>query len=107
MNEVLAAVGPGALQFVGPGAPMLAIEAWSHGIAAEAGAPALHADIAFVARLGFLADPDQAPPKPLYLKPPDAKPLHGRSPDAEMPGPGPLDTVPQGAADLQVTPPAP
>ena len=32
------------------------------------------ADIGFVARLGMLADPDQAPPKPLYLKPPDAKP---------------------------------
>lgn len=74
VNEILAAVGPGALQFVGPGAPMLAIEAWSHGIAAEAGSPAVFADIAFVARLGLLADPQQAPPKPLYLKPPDAKP---------------------------------
>ena len=84
VSEMLAAMGPGPLQLLGPGAPMLAIEAWSHGIDAEAGTPALFADIAFVARLGLLADPDQAPAKPLYLKPPDAKPqvlvLPARSP---------------------------
>ena len=85
VNDVLATAGPGALQFVGPGAPMLAIEAWSHGIAAEAGSPALFADIAFVAQLGLLADPHQAPPKPLYLKPPDAKP----SVAVELPAPPP------------------
>ena len=72
--DILAALGPGPLQLVGPGAPMLAIEAWSHDIEAEARSPALMPDIAFVARLGLLADPDGAPPKPLYLKPPDAKP---------------------------------
>ncbi len=79
--DVLAALGPGPLHLVGPGAPMLAIEAWSHGIAAEAQAPALSPDIVFVARLGLLADPDGAPPKPLYLKPPDAKP----QPIADLP----------------------
>lgn len=31
-------------------------------------------DIRFVARLGVAADPDLAPPRPLYLKPADAKP---------------------------------
>jgi hypothetical protein len=31
-------------------------------------------DIAFVAKLGLLADPSLAPPRPLYLKAPDAKP---------------------------------
>ena len=72
--DILAAVGPGPLQLVGPGAPMLAIEAWSHNIAADAGAPSLFPDIGIVARLGRLADPDQAPPRPLYMKPPDAKP---------------------------------
>ena len=39
-------------------------------VVGEAGAP----DIAFVARLGLLADPATAPPRPLYLKPPDTKP---------------------------------
>jgi tRNA threonylcarbamoyladenosine biosynthesis protein TsaB len=31
-------------------------------------------DIVWVARIGAVADPAQALPKPLYLKPPDAKP---------------------------------
>ena len=31
-------------------------------------------EIALVARLGLLADPAQALPKPLYLRGPDAKP---------------------------------
>ncbi len=35
------------------------------------------ADIVFVARLGLLADPLLAPPRPLYLKAPDAKPKDG------------------------------
>jgi hypothetical protein len=34
-------------------------------------------DIAWVARLGALADPTQALPKPLYLREPDAKPQDG------------------------------
>lgn len=88
--DVLAAMGPGPLQLVGPGASMLAIEAWSHGIAAEAGAPSLFVDIAFVARLGMLADPDQAPPKPLYLKPADAKPQVAAQSSALVPSPAPL-----------------
>lgn len=82
--EVLAALGPGPLYLVGPGAPMLAIEAWSHGITAEAGPPSFYPEIGFVARLGLLADPDQAPPKPLYLKPPDAKPQGIAAPSASL-----------------------
>jgi tRNA threonylcarbamoyladenosine biosynthesis protein TsaB len=31
-------------------------------------------DIAWVARLGAAAEPDRALPKPLYLRPPDARP---------------------------------
>jgi tRNA threonylcarbamoyladenosine biosynthesis protein TsaB len=34
-------------------------------------------DIAWVARLGAIADPNQALPKPLYLREPDAKPQAG------------------------------
>ena len=52
---------------------MLAIEAWSRGYDAVVDKATLP-DIAFVARLGALADPQQSGPKPLYLKPPDAKP---------------------------------
>jgi hypothetical protein len=35
-------------------------------------------DIAVVARLGLFAEPASAPPSPLYLKMPDAKPQDNR-----------------------------
>jgi len=66
-----------AVRLAGSGAPMLAIEAWSAGIAAEVISSAPAPDIAFVARLGLLADPASAPARPLYLKAPDAKPQAG------------------------------
>jgi tRNA threonylcarbamoyladenosine biosynthesis protein TsaB len=34
-------------------------------------------EITWVARVGALADPSQALPKPLYLRGPDAKPQEG------------------------------
>ncbi len=74
VRETVRLLGSGPVRLAGSGAPMLAIEAWSVRLAAEVvgetGAP----DITFVARLGLLADPYGAPPRPLYLKPPDAKP---------------------------------
>lgn len=71
---VIETVGPGPLRLVGSGAAMLAIEAWSRGMTADVDNHVAVPDIALVARLGLLADPDHAGPKPLYLKPPDAKP---------------------------------
>jgi tRNA threonylcarbamoyl adenosine modification protein YeaZ len=73
VREAVQSLGPGPIRLAGSGAPMLAIEAWSMGIAAEVGATTAP-DIAFVARLGLLADPVLSPARPLYLKPPDAKP---------------------------------
>jgi tRNA threonylcarbamoyladenosine biosynthesis protein TsaB len=74
VRDAVRLLGTGPIRMAGSGAPLLAIEAWSTHLAAEVvgsiGAP----DIAFVARLGFRADPATAPPKPLYLKPPDIKP---------------------------------
>ena len=57
----------------GSGAALLAREASAAGteIEIESDSPAL--DIVFVAKLGLLADPALAPPRPLYLKAPDAK----------------------------------
>jgi tRNA threonylcarbamoyl adenosine modification protein YeaZ len=69
-----------AVRLAGSGAPMLAIEAWSQGISAEVAGSTTVPDIAFVARLGLIADPDSAPARPLYLKPPDAKPQVNRLP---------------------------
>jgi tRNA threonylcarbamoyl adenosine modification protein YeaZ len=67
-------LGAGPIRLAGSGAPMLAIEAWSMGMAADVAGAATAPDIAFVARLGLLADPGASPARPLYLKPPDAKP---------------------------------
>lgn len=57
----------------GSGAPALAAAAGAAGLSvevAETGAP----QIAWVASLGLVADPDQALPRPLYLRGPDAQP---------------------------------
>ena len=44
------------------------------GLKAEVVGERIAPDIAYVARLGLAADPASAPARPLYLKPPDAKP---------------------------------
>jgi tRNA threonylcarbamoyl adenosine modification protein YeaZ len=73
-DEVLRAAGQGPFKLVGSGAPMLAAQAWSLGITADVDSAASVPDIALVARLALLADPVHSPARPLYLKPPDAKP---------------------------------
>lgn len=67
------------MRLAGSGAPLIAIEAWHRGIQAEIVGDRIAPDITYVARLGLLADPANAPPRPLYLKAPDAKPQGGRS----------------------------
>ena len=64
----------GPARVAGSGAPMVAIEAWSKGQKAEIVGDVLVPDIVFVAKLGLLADPTIAPPRPLYLKAPDVTP---------------------------------
>jgi tRNA threonylcarbamoyladenosine biosynthesis protein TsaB len=56
------------------GAPMVAAEASIAGMKADVANVEAAPDIVWVARLGLLADPVQALPKPLYLRAPDAKP---------------------------------
>ena len=68
------AFGSGPLVLVGSGAPLIAVAARAAGVVAEVASDSTIPDIGFVARLGGLADPGQARPRPLYLKPPDAKP---------------------------------
>jgi len=67
----------GRVHLTGSGAQLLA-EAWPADapprIVAE---PKPAPDIACVARLGIVADAGAAPPKPLYLRPPDARPQGG------------------------------
>lgn len=75
--DAVRALGRGPFRMVGSGAPALAIEAWARGLGAEVDETAFVPDVAFVAQLGLLADPGRAPPRPSYLKPPDAKPSGG------------------------------
>lgn len=72
-RDAVRSMGSGPLRLVGSGAAPLAIEAWSMGVAAEVVSDAAAPDVAFVARLGVVAEPQSAPPRPFYLKAPDAK----------------------------------
>lgn len=76
-REAVRLLGSGPLILTGSAAPMLAAEARAQGIEAFVSDATLAPDIAWVARLGALADPAQALPKPLYLRDPDAKPQDG------------------------------
>lgn len=63
------------LLIVGSGAALLETQAKASGFSARILGADAAADIAFVARLGLVANANEAPARPLYLKPPDAKPL--------------------------------
>lgn len=75
LDEAVSLLGGRRAILTGSGAPALAAAAAAAGITvevAETGAP----QIAWVASLGLVADPDQALPRPLYLRGPDAQPQH-------------------------------
>jgi tRNA threonylcarbamoyladenosine biosynthesis protein TsaB len=70
------------LLLVGSGAPLLEREARAAGIKARVLDEAAAPDIAFVARLGLIANVAEAPARPLYLKSPDVT-LPGGAPAPE------------------------
>jgi tRNA threonylcarbamoyl adenosine modification protein YeaZ len=72
--EAIDKLPPGPLRITGSAAPLLAIAAWSRHRAAEVEGEIIGAPILYVARLGMIADPEAAPPRPLYIKAPDVKP---------------------------------
>ncbi len=74
VRNAVRSLGAGPLKLTGSGAAMMAIEAWSLGAEAEVVGDTVAPDIAYVARIGALADPTQAVARPYYLKEPDAKP---------------------------------
>ena len=74
LREAVRSIGAGPVRLTGSGAPMLAMEAARTGLNAELVSGAEYPDITVVARVGLAADPKDAPPHPLYLKPPDAQP---------------------------------
>lgn len=76
-QEILGELKGASLEAVGSGAAMIVREARNLGVFARVVSEAAAPDIAFVARLGLLARPEEAPARPLYLKGADAKPMHG------------------------------
>jgi tRNA threonylcarbamoyl adenosine modification protein YeaZ len=74
IKDVVRMLGSGALSLVGSGATRLAAEAWAVGLDAVVVDNATAPDILWVARIGAAADPVSAPPRPLYLRGPDAQP---------------------------------
>ncbi|WP_243369167.1 tRNA (adenosine(37)-N6)-threonylcarbamoyltransferase complex dimerization subunit type 1 TsaB [Microvirga solisilvae] len=73
-RDAIRVLGSGPLLISGSAAAMLAAEARTQGVEAHVADTAGAPEILWVARLGALADPNQALPKPLYLRDPDAKP---------------------------------
>jgi tRNA threonylcarbamoyladenosine biosynthesis protein TsaB len=72
-KEAAAMVGSDPCRVTGSGAGMMAVAAWMLGVKAEVVGELVAPRIEFVARLGLAADPRTAPPRPLYLKAPDAR----------------------------------
>ena len=77
IREAVRLIGSGPVVLSGSGAPLVAAEALAAGVEASVHDAPLAPDVALVARLGLLADPAQALPKPLYLRGPDARPQDG------------------------------
>lgn len=73
-RDAARAIGAGPVSLVGSSALAVANEAWAIGLDALVIDDAKAPDIAWVARLGLIADPDSAPPRPLYLKAPETTP---------------------------------
>ncbi|CAH1662649.1 putative Inactive homolog of metal-dependent proteases, molecular chaperone [Hyphomicrobiales bacterium] len=73
-RDAARAIGAGPVSLVGSSALAVANEAWAIGLDAVVVDDAKAPDIAWVARLGLIADPENAPPRPLYLKAPETTP---------------------------------
>ena len=73
-RDAARAIGSGPVSLTGSGALAVANEAWAIGLDAVVVDDARAPDVAWVARLGLIADPQAAPPRPLYLKAPETTP---------------------------------
>jgi tRNA threonylcarbamoyladenosine biosynthesis protein TsaB len=73
-EELVAMLPEEQVKLVGSGAPMLALAAAGQGRMTHLVQATMAPDILWVARLGALANPEDAPPVPYYLREADAKP---------------------------------
>ena len=74
LREAARALGGGVVKIAGPAASMLYDEARAAGASCVVAGGGTAPDIAWVAKLGLVADPAIALPRPYYLKPADATP---------------------------------
>jgi tRNA threonylcarbamoyl adenosine modification protein YeaZ len=74
IRDAVRHLGSGPIVITGSGAAALAAEALEAGMGVDLGLAEPSPAVAWIARLGAIADPAHALPKPLYLKGPDAKP---------------------------------
>jgi tRNA threonylcarbamoyladenosine biosynthesis protein TsaB len=77
VREIVRALGSSGVLLVGSGASAIAAEAWAVGLDVRVHDAPPVPEIAWVARLGAVARPEQAMAKPLYLASPDARPQDG------------------------------
>jgi tRNA threonylcarbamoyladenosine biosynthesis protein TsaB len=79
VKDAARAIGAGPARLAGSGAGALAVETMTLGLKAAIADLRPAPDITAVARLGLIADPATAPPKPLYLRPPSAQPQESKA----------------------------
>ncbi|MGL4242506.1 MAG: tRNA (adenosine(37)-N6)-threonylcarbamoyltransferase complex dimerization subunit type 1 TsaB [Beijerinckiaceae bacterium] len=79
VKEAGRAIGAGPVKLAGSGAGALAVEAMTLGLKATLADLRPAPDITAIARLGLIADPETAPAKPLYLRPPSAQPQQAKA----------------------------
>lgn len=85
-RDALRAIGSGPVRLVGSGSLAMAREAALRGLRIEAKDDARAPEIAYVARLGALANPEKAPARPLYLSQAEARPMAPKAARPVHPG---------------------
>lgn len=68
-RDLVTRFGGAPMRLAGSAAQRLAVEAWSRGLEADIVGETDCPDVVFVGKLGLLADPSEAPPRPLYMTP--------------------------------------
>jgi tRNA threonylcarbamoyladenosine biosynthesis protein TsaB len=84
LRECVRAIGAGPAWFAGDAAALVASEAQRAGLPYDLDASGAAPDIVALAWMGLALDPAVSPPRPLYVKPPDARP-NAAEPIARVP----------------------
>lgn len=74
LRECVRAIGAGSAWFAGDAAALVAGEAQRAGLPYDLDAARAAPDIVALARMGLAVDPAKSPARPVYIKPPDARP---------------------------------